>query len=92
MSQTQKQFRRAEGGAHMHPGPRFRVRREKIAISLTEVAYRIRVDSSRLSRYERAQADLRPDEQQRLEDALAAAARARARALQEAMAQDHFAV
>jgi hypothetical protein len=69
----------------LHPGPAARVRREATGLTLGLAAYRISVDISRLSRWERAQGNLSLTEQQRLELVLREAIRERRTALDAAL-------
>ena len=68
-----------------HPGLRARGRREAAAKTLTEVAYKTRVDIGKLSKYERAVGNLTPAEQERLDAVLDDAVRARVQALDAVM-------
>jgi len=68
-----------------HPGPAARVRREASGLTLGLTAYRVGVDISRLSRWERAQGNLTVEERQRLEVVLEQAVRDRRSALDAAL-------
>jgi transcriptional regulator with XRE-family HTH domain len=73
----------------LHPGPAARLRREASGLTLGLAAYRIEVDISRLSRWERAQGNLSLAERERLEIVLRDAVRERRSALDAALAVQH---
>jgi hypothetical protein len=86
------QSARKPEAAFTHPGPLARGKRVAAAMTMSEAAFKTKVDIGKLSKFERAIGNLTPDEQRRLDDILSAAVHDRSRALEAVLALDRDAV